>query len=50
MSPYTLRLILLTAIVATCAAVIRYALGPAHLQAQQREQARGDYRRRTNFD
>jgi hypothetical protein len=50
MSPYTLRLILLAALVATCAAIVRYALGPAHLQAQQREEARGDYRRRTNFE
>ncbi|HUI98043.1 MAG TPA: hypothetical protein VLX44_19960 [Xanthobacteraceae bacterium] len=50
MSPYTLRLILLTALVATCAAIVRYALGPAHLRAQQREDARGHYPQRASSE
>jgi len=42
MSPYTLRLILLTAMVMTGAAIVRYVLGRAHLRAERRE-ARGKY-------
>jgi len=42
MSPYTVRLILLAALVATCVAVVRYALGPAYLRAEQRERARSE--------
>ena len=48
MSPYTVRLILLAALVATCAAIVRYVLGPAHLRAQWREEARGEYSERAN--
>ena len=40
MSPFTMRLILLTAMVMTCAALVRYVLGPAHLRAERRAQAR----------
>ena len=43
MSPYTLRLILLTAMVMTGAAIVRYVLGRAHLRAERRAEARGEY-------
>jgi hypothetical protein len=45
-----MRLILLAAMVATCAAVVRYALGPAHLRAQQRAEARGEFPEHTNSE
>jgi len=40
MSPFMVRLILLTATVAACAALVRFVLGPAHLRAAPRAIAR----------